>query len=123
MPCNEPSNYIIPRFGNDYIPLKPPEPRQQLSCPTHCPEQTNNISLAKIFDIGQKHLTTISDSCPPKVDGEMVPIKKKIIVMFFMALLGHGIGESLLMARLGHVLVLKVKLKLHKNRNNIKMKI
>ena len=42
-----------------------------------------------------------------------------------MTLLGHGIGECLLMARLGHLVKIetKVKLKLRENRNSIKIRI
>ena len=56
------SDHIIPRFKNCYIPQQPPKPQQQ---------PTSNIPFTGW--IGQRHENTKSDSCPPKLGGEMFP--------------------------------------------------
>ena len=70
------SGQIIPRFKNYYIPQQPPKPQQQPSCSTHCAEPTSNIPFTGW--IGQRHENTMSDSCPPKLDGEMPPSRSGI---------------------------------------------
>ena len=65
------SDHIIPRFKNYYIPQQPPKPQQQPSCPTHCAEPTSNTPFTGC--IGQRHEKSMSDICPPKLEGEMLP--------------------------------------------------
>ena len=60
----------IPRFKNYYILQKPPKSQQQLSCPTHYEERTSNIPFTRW--IAQRHLNTMSDSCPSKLDDEIL---------------------------------------------------
>ena len=61
------SDHIIPRFKNYYIPQQPPKPQQQ---------PTSNIPFTG--RIGQRHENTMSDSCPQKLDGEMLPSRSGI---------------------------------------------
>ena len=61
------SDHIIPRFKNYYIPQQPPKPQQQ---------PTSNIPFTGW--IGQRHENTMSDSCPLKLDGEMLPSRSGI---------------------------------------------
>ena len=71
------SDHIIPRFKNYNIPQQPPKPQQQPSCPTHCAESTSNIPFTGW--IGQSHdENTMFDSCPPKLDGKMLPSRSEI---------------------------------------------
>ena len=64
---NKSSDHIIPRFKNYYISQQPPKPQQQ---------PTSNIPFTGW--IGQRHENTMSDSCPPKLDGEMLPSRSGI---------------------------------------------
>ena len=102
------------------MPQKPPNSKQQPSCPTHYAELTSNIPFTGWIE--QKHLNAMSDSCPSKLDGEMLPsrplwnlaeaIKHENFNFYvFMALLGHSSDECFLMARLGLLGSLKSKRK------------
>ena len=44
---------------------------------THYRERTNNISFTG--SIEQRHVTTLSGSCPSKLNGEMLPSNSKLI--------------------------------------------
>ena len=57
---------VIPYFKNYYIPQEPSKSHQQPSCPTHWAERKSNIPFRGY--IGQRHLNTMSDVCPPKFD-------------------------------------------------------
>ena len=55
---------------------KPPKSQQKPSCPTHYAKRTSNIPFTGC--IRQRYLNTISESCPPRLDGEMLPSRSGI---------------------------------------------
>ena len=71
VPYSGPSDHIT---LNHCIPQKLLKAQQQSLCPTYHPKWTSNIPFTGWIG----NLTAMSDSCSPKLDGEMLPSRSGI---------------------------------------------
>ena len=68
--------YYACSIQNLLYTTKPPKSQQQPSCPTHYSERTSNIPFTGW--IRQRYSNTISDSCPARLDGGILPLHSGI---------------------------------------------